>query len=315
MGALNFSRCALGTSVAAALLAACSASSMPFGGVKGAGLGSASSGSQTFSYTGKKQTFVVPQGVTQLAVVVRGAGGGDAGTHGSPSFVPPAAGGRVDATFVVQSGEKLYVFVGGHGLRGPGGFNGGGGGAWGGGGASDIRAGGDALQDRIVVAAGGGGTGGQTLYDYGIGGSGGGLRGRAGGPDSTGCHDNGNGGSGGAQHRGGSGGAGGQGATPSADGQPGKRGVLGIGGSGGAGGQMGSQVAPAGGGGGGGYRGGGGGGGAAASYGSHCGNYYTEFGGGGGGGSSYIEPGVSRRRMWTGYKDARGNGLVIIRWT
>ena len=124
----------------------------------------------TFDYTGAMQTYVVPAGVTELAIDCIGASGGTS-NYGLPDFVP-GDGGRVETTLTVTPGETLNIFVGGEGtdastgVWGPGGFNGGGDGnnngsnaGGGGGGASDIRIGGTALADRVVVAGGGGGAG------------------------------------------------------------------------------------------------------------------------------------------------------------
>jgi|SRR5579862_3482815 len=312
MGALKFSRsrCALSISLAAALLAACGGSSVPVGGMNDAnGPANSSSGKKTFRYTGKKQSFVVPVGVTQLAVDVRGAGGADAGYKGSPSFLPPAAGGIVEATIPVQPAEKFYVYVGGRGVGGSGGFNGGASGdGYGGGGASDIRTGGDTLQDRIIVAAGGGGSGGPIYFYYSYGGIGGGLKGSPGSGGGSRC--SGGGGRGGTQLRGGSGGRAGKGPSSGEDGQAGTDGSFGNGGKGGAKGLYGRG----GGGGGGGYYGGGGGGSGASGYSSGCGGYASLIGGGGGGGSSYIEPSATNGRMLTGEASARGDGRVVIRW-
>jgi hypothetical protein len=267
---------------------------------------------KTFDYTGKKQTFIVPAGVSRLAVIARGGQGGGFSVY--PSGNAPGFPGRVYALVPVHAGDKLYVFVGGSGAHG--GFNGGGaGGAAGsgsyqrnpGGGASDVRMGGDKLQDRIVVAAGGGGAG-QAInnYGYGYGGSGGGLSGQSGG--SHGSYQDGAGGAGGTQSAGGSGGAGGQVSRRYyLEGQPGGDGALGLGGSGGNGGPY--CYAAGGGGAGGGYYGGGGGGGGAAEY--NC--FYAGQSGGGGGGSSYVEPSAIKSRMWTGWK-RKGDGLVIFSW-
>lgn len=313
MRALTFRRC-LSISLAAALLTACGRAPFPTGGMSSAnGTASSSSGKRIFFYTGKKRAFVVPAGVTQLAVDVRGAGGADAGFKGSPSFLPPAAGGIVDASIPVKPGETLYVFVGGRGVS-SGGFNGGGSAYYGGGGASDIREGGDTLQDRIVVAAGGGGSGVPNYFYYFYAGDGGGLKGS---PGSGGYRGtcSGGGGRGGTQHEGGAGGHGGK-APPSGEaGNPGGKGTLGKGGDGGAkGGYYGTQ----GGGGGGGYYGGGGGGSGTSAYSSGfsgCGSSYDNLiGGGGGGGSSYIEPSATNGKMFTGEASARGDGRVVLRW-
>ena len=42
------------------------------------------------------------------------------------------------------------------------------------------------------------------------------------------------------------------------------------------------------------------------------GGYYG--GGGGGGGSSYVEPSAIKSRVWPGWKDATGDGLIVIDW-
>lgn len=121
-------------------------------------------------------TYVVPNGVTQIQVTVRGGAGGEQGTSAGAS---PAV---VMATLNVTPGEVIQYVVGGAGglqggvTPGLGGYNGGGdGGAgdvvnWGnwtngggGGGATDIRVCATAstslcsLSDRILVAGGGGG--------------------------------------------------------------------------------------------------------------------------------------------------------------
>lgn len=126
-------------------------------------------GSQSFSYTGAVQSFVVPNCITSLNVDVLGAEGGQSGA---------GLGGESKGTLAVTGGETLYIYVGGRG-GGPGsngGWNGGGNaGSYdrgSGGGASDIRRLGNTLNDRVIVAGGGGGT--QT---GGAGGSGGGNSG------------------------------------------------------------------------------------------------------------------------------------------
>lgn len=274
-----------------------------------------STNSKTFHYTGKKQKFIVPAGVSQLTVVARGAEGGGLAYY--PSTNAPGLGGRVYAVIAVHPRERLFVFVGGSGSHG--GFNGGGAGgsSFGkyaagnpGGGASDVRKGSDTLQDRIIVAAGGGGAG-IAVYTYGtdFGGKGGGLTGQSGG--GGGSDESGGGGGGGTQSEGGSGGAGGgysyRGHYP---GQPGASGASGVGGAGGD-----SDVysyAGGGGGGGGGFYGGGGGGGGGIVY--YDSRYESSEGGGGGGGSSYVEPNAITSRTWSGWKNAKGDGQVVFSW-
>jgi Glycine rich protein len=318
MRAFEFGRCALSMSVAAILLSACGGSSIPHTADSAPGDVGALKNNKTFHYTGKQQTFIVPQGVTQLTVVAHGGEGGGFSTY--PSTDTPGRPGRVKAIIPVRAAEKLFVFVGGSGTHN--GFNGGGaGGASGsgsytgnsGGGASDVRVGGNTLPDRIIVAAGGGGAG-QAIRIYGSshGGNGGGLIGQSGGGGSG--YDDGTGGAGGTQSAGGSGGAGARGYSGFGNGQPGDNGALGLGGNGGNGGCYGESIdVGGGGGGGGGYYGGGGGGGAGGyvSRSTYC--YFTGQGGGGGGGSSYVEPSAIKSHIWSGWK-ARGDGLVVFSW-
>lgn len=121
---------------------------------------------QTFTYTGAQQVFVVPAGVTTLTVEVSGASGWSGAYAGGD-------GGYATGQLAVTPGETLYVYVGGQGtvsigdaIPSGGGFNGGGHGmtntnpnsVGGGGGASDVRQGGFALADRVIVGAGGGGS-------------------------------------------------------------------------------------------------------------------------------------------------------------
>ena len=128
---------------------------------------------QAFSYTGGEQTYVVPEGVTQVHVVVDGASGG---------FVASVGGGlgaEVSADLPILAGQTvLYVEVGGTGD----GFNGGG--APNGGDASDVRllprAQSDSLNSRVIVAGGGGGVASFAGGDAGADGSGGSAGGKAG---------------------------------------------------------------------------------------------------------------------------------------
>ncbi|MEW6470323.1 MAG: T9SS type A sorting domain-containing protein, partial [Bacteroidota bacterium] len=262
-------------------------------------LTSAAQTSQTFSYTGSQQSFTVPAFVTSVTVDVKGASGGQG--------MPPAThaggkGGRVQATFPVNPGDILYIYVGGVGAdgappttAGAGGFNGGGNAAMssttyaggGGGGASDIRLNGTALNDRIVVAGGGGGGGDNySTADFDKGGAGGGLTGEGGYGGGITPGANGETGGGGTQSAGGNGG---QWPSYCLSGS----GSLGIGGN--ACGGMTNGTA-GGGGGGGGYYGGGAG----------C-------WGGGGGGSSYTASSATNVVHTQGFQT--GNGEVIITYT
>ncbi|HVN69212.1 MAG TPA: hypothetical protein VMU38_06165 [Candidatus Binatia bacterium] len=317
MKSLDLGRYALSSCAAAALLAGCggtlSSGAIPLENPLGASLPY----HHTFKFTGKRQSFKVPPGVTSITVVARGASGGL-----SPYYTTRSGrGARVYAVIPVRAGETLHVYVGGAGYYqngwAVGGFNGGGNpagccmGGFGGGGASDVREGGTEPRDRILVAAGGGGEGGYE-NSGGAGGAGGGVVGGAG---SAGSSDSGDGGGGGGatQNRGGSGGVGGQKSCYSCShGQNGKSGRRRAGGDGGNGGpgDTSSATGGAGGGGGGGYFGGGGGGGGEGGGGGAGGS----AGGGGGGGSSYVEPTATSVRMWTGWKNATGNGLVVFSW-
>lgn len=318
MPAFKFSRGALSICGIAALLSACGGgSSVPIATDATINSTTGLKHHQTFGYTGKKQTFIVPAGVKQLTVIAHGGVGEGAGSGPNTCYL--GRPGRVYAVIRVQPGDKIYIFVGGAGLHA--GFNGGGAGGSGGygnfkftgfpgGDASDVRTGGANLKDRVIVAAGGGGSGSAPSYCQGAsGGNGGGLTGKSGGSD--GFKNSGGGAAGGTQRAGGAGGAGGSGSPSSSNGQPGGNGALGAGGSGGNGGPGSGyhDLGYPGGGGGGGYYGGGGGGGGGANY-NH---YYDSQGGGGGGGSSYVEPSAIASRMWTGWR-TNGDGQVIFSW-
>jgi hypothetical protein len=225
----------------------------------------ASAGVASFSYTGGKQSFVVPAEVRSLHVVAVGGSGG----AGAPS-VRGGNGARVTTDVAVTPGETLHVEVGGAGLSGGSvAFGGGGAGGQdpfgagaGGGGATDIRrvprSAAGSESSRIVVAAGGGGGGAGPFGELG----------GAADEDGNGCALCATRGDGGAA---GTVSAGGPGGDPAAmAGTAGGDGLVGLGGAGGSGG---------GGGGGGGYFGGGGGGGGDTTAGG---------GGGGGGGASYL---------------------------
>jgi hypothetical protein len=313
----RFRRYRFGLWVTAAMLSGCVAqSASPVVPGQNSGV-NAVSGSQTFHFTSTYQTFTVPSGVTRITVVARGAGGG----LGTRPFAGarPGKGARVYAVLPVKPGETLYVFVGGTENKSRGGFNGGGGGGGighghrevfdhggGGGGASDLRPAYTA-NTRILVAAGGGGAGqfgnGRSgPIAGGDGGDGGYVGGRGG--DGGCCAVGGRAGSGATRSAGGSGGVGGQGDR---DYSHGKNGRLRQGGAGGRTGDLKGKGGAGGGGGGGYFGGGGGGGGAGTSSGSGS-------GGGGGGGSSYVEPSAIKFRFWGGWKNATGNGQIVISW-
>lgn len=238
------------------------------------------SGSQTFSYTGSVQNFIVPAGVTSITIQSWGAQGSN-GTGYTGGL-----GGYATGTLAVTAGNTFSVYVGGRPTGGVAGWNGGGssgGCGGGGGGASDVRNSGGT---KLIVAGGGGG-GGCTVSGWtgSNGGWGGGLTG--------GASAAGSGGSGGS-----SGGTQSAGGTSTGCCGAGTNGTAGQGGNGVSSGCSGSY-AGFGGGGGGGYYGGGGGG--------NCGGNL-----GGGGGSSYVG-GVSGGT--TTVNQRSGHGQVIISWS
>jgi hypothetical protein len=316
MGILSFYRSAFSIGAASAFLAGCGGSQLPGATAPSGPAQFAHTHHMMFGYTGKKQTFKVPSGVTHIRVIAVGGDGGG-------SVV--GRGGRVSAVIPVTPSETLAIYVGGAGTSSGGGFNGGGPlapqtGGYGGGGASDVRGDGDALKDRVVVAGGGGAQGAMSYGDGRYDGAGGKGGAQTGSPGKTGCckprHNSGpgpggGGGTGGTQHAGGSGG------NPYVGGKPGgESGRLGSGGAGGSGcdyptGKSSSGGGPSGGGGGGGGGGfyGGGGGGGGFFYGC-CG---SSGGGGGGGGSSYAESSASNVHFWQGWKQGQ-SGVVIFDW-
>jgi hypothetical protein len=247
-----------------------------------------------FEYTGKFQTYKVPEGVTTIKVELTGAGGGNSSWERGryPEKYRPGKGGKLTATYPVNPGETVYVFVGGQGdnatdeYQGKGGFNGGGDGnntgdygpycGGGGGGASDIRIGGSGLDNRVLVAGGGGGAGSNYPDGGDHGGNGGGEKAKDGMADGKTDHE-----------------SCGRGATQTAGGKGGQwpsylRGEKGKFGRGGH-----APDSTAGGGGGGGYYGGG-----AGSW------------SGGGGGSSFAGPDATDVKHEQGVN--AGNGKITI---
>ncbi|MDA7803166.1 gliding motility-associated C-terminal domain-containing protein [Crocinitomix sp.] len=104
--------------------------------------------SETFSYTGAVQTYVVPDGVTAIRIEAKGAGGGD-GDGGAGG-----AGVCMEGTFYVTAGDVLDVIVGEAGLQY--------GNSGGGGGGSGVVFGGVPM---IVAGAGGGAAQNEAGYD------------------------------------------------------------------------------------------------------------------------------------------------------
>ena len=117
---------ALNLSVAAALLSGCGRSQLPL--APSTTSQARATHTQRFRFTGRRQNFTVPKGVTQLTITADGASGG-----GTLRNMSGGRGGLVRATVTVTPGENLAIFVGGEGGKsgaagGSGGFNGGGGG-------------------------------------------------------------------------------------------------------------------------------------------------------------------------------------------
>jgi hypothetical protein len=250
----------------------------------------------TFTYTGGDQSFVVPTNVTSIKVYMW-AGGGQGTTTINGSFYG-GAGAYVQGVLTVTPGETLTIYVGQGGITGPtfsyknGGYNSAGDAGTGtAGGRSGI-----ARSSTNIVAVGAGGGGGGN----GNGGAGGITSGSAGGGTNPGG-----------------------GGTQSAGGSAGSSGYN----SGGVGQNFGGGTGPSayGGSGGDGFYGGGGG----AAFGS------GQLGGGGGGGSSltsnltslvtfvssngYSAPNTNSRYYRStiaaggyGLSGTAGNGLVII---
>lgn len=195
-------------------------------------------GESEFS-SGSNQSFVVPDGVTQISAVVVGAGGG--GSYTQTSSYPGGGGGGGGlsyGTFAVTPGETLTVNVGSGGQGGTFGFDS----------STKGKNGGDSQIKRgsTILLEGEGGTGGgPTGFQIGTGGPGGGSTGteRDGGGD---------GGDGNTPVSHGYGGGGGGAAGYSGDGGNGggySAGQSGSGGGGGGGGGDGSGASSANGGG------------------------------------------------------------------
>jgi hypothetical protein len=260
---------------------------------------SASSGTQTFNYTGTIDNFTVPAGVTSLVIEAKGAQGGTSNGSGTNAG---GKGAYIKGTVSVTPGQVLKVLVGGQGSTGSQG---------GGGGGSFITTNANAA---LVVAGGGGGayyasyttnaanadgvTGNNGMAGVGGNGGNGGVAGTGGngGGLSTTYSISGAGGGGlngnGTSSTGTGGATGGKSFTNGGTGGI-KAGNGGNGGFGGGGG--GDWLNMTGAGGGGGYSGGGGG---------------TYYGVGGGGGS--YNAGTNQTQT-AGYQT--GNGQVILSWT
>lgn len=267
-------------------------------------LATGGSASQTFSYTGGVQYWVVPFGTDTVTLEAWGAQG-----NSNSQGVLGGLGGYATGKLAVTAGDTLWIMVGGGGIASTaGGFNGGGAGgtspcttadAGGGGGASDIRYMGTSLASRVLVGAGGGGAGGNRIAGCGRGNGGGGGGGYFGGGGGAAWP----GGTPGANPTGGTQVAGGSGGvstyTTAAPLNNGAAGVAGIGGNGGlelTSNQAGSQTAAA----------GGSGGGTTGDPGNYAGNFTGQSGAGG---SSYYGTLVNGS---TNFGVRTGNGQVVI---
>lgn len=251
------------------------------------GSSNASTGSQTFNFTGSVQSFTVPTGVTQITVDAAGGQGGPGALGQSTGGL----GGRAQGVVTVAPGDTLLIYAagaGGLGSAAAGGFGHGTGGASGtapaasnyagsGGGSSAVV---DNNTSTLLIEAAGGGGG--VAHNFGNGGDGGGT---------TGVSGNGIGGgtppTGGTQVAAGNGGTGGT-----------HSGANGSGANGGAGGNSDGNVP--GGGGGAGFFGGGGGGG------DNAGSIMESSGAGG---SSKIPAGGTTTSAFQ-----TGNGYVTLSW-
>lgn len=124
----------------------------------------------TYYHTGNLQTYTVPMGCANIAVMCAGA----SGMNGNHGYVG-GNGGLITATISVTGGQTLYVWVGAvpTGEINVATYN-----------ASDIRTSNEAitsttgLNSRLVVAGGGGNASITTIYP-GTGGDGGGLTGES----------------------------------------------------------------------------------------------------------------------------------------
>ncbi|WP_418061993.1 Ig-like domain-containing protein [Pimelobacter simplex] len=250
----------------------------------------AAQGHVEMGYSGGPQEFVVPSGVDELTVELRGASGGNGGKSGGSGG--RGAVGKV--RLAVQEGDVLKALVGAVGQNAGDAKD-----EPGGGGPSPYGRGGSGnTGSSITVTSGGAGAGGggatalvldDTLVAVAGGGAGGGGKGGFNGAGGTGGGADQNGSDGGGDGTSGGGAAG-------AAGGP----------AGGTGGNAGSSTgAGGGGGGGGGYPGGSGGGGGRTGGGG---------GGGGGGGRSFHEPALADLvSAWS--SSASGDGRVVIDYT
>lgn len=167
---------------------------------------------KTFEATGQLQTYVVPGGITSIAIDCVASKGADS----EDGNLAGGKGGRVKCNLKVTPGQTLYFMVGKIPTNaGTVSYN-----------ASDIRIGGTEYSNRVLVAGGGGSAAWRRGYGA-IGGAGGGTTGGTGVQDTTGGGAS--PGQGGTQSAGGTGG--GVNVSGSVWGSPGGDGQLGLGGT------------------------------------------------------------------------------------
>ena len=266
----------------------------------------------TYNYTGGVQSYKVPDGCSgKYKLEVWGAQGGTVAGNDASGTI--GKGGYATGTINLTGGTTIYIYVGGQGGVGTGGWNGGGAGgynAWynragGGGGATHIAKTNRGVLstynsyrgDVYIVAGGGGGAGGASSWA----GNGGGTSGANGGNNWSGGSSTTTGGSQTA-----AGGASGShwGGWAADDSKFDTRGGFGYGGTGGhyceINDDLGTYPYNLNGGGGGGWFGGGGGN-----------SFGVSYGDGGGGGSSYIG-GVSGGSTTAGQKTGNGQAKITF---
>ena len=118
--------------------------------------------SQTFSYTGSVQNFVVPACVTNVTLKVWGAGGGGGGHDGGSGGAAGGGGAYSTNTVSVNPGDVLQIYVGLGGRLGTSAVTNSGGGAT----AFGYCVGGSGGNAGSVGTSGGGGGGGGSSAVY-----------------------------------------------------------------------------------------------------------------------------------------------------
>ena len=266
----------------------------------------ASADQASFSYTGARQVFTVPDKVTTLQITAQGGGGGAGLGFDGSLFIgesgPGGAGTAIVASVAVVPGEQITIDVGGKGGDGP---------NWSGSSCSSAASGGSGGVSPTVYDGGPGGTG----DGCGGGGGGGGGATAVGAGDSTVLIASGGGGGGAGGGFAGANGGGGASGGPLAAGSSGSAGSgTNPGGGGtcctstpaGTGGGSSCTACDSGG-------GGGGGGGFSGGVGGGAGGAGIGGGGGGSAGDNYLSTSVFGVTVSTAPSSA--DGSVLIDWT